>query len=135
MVGFCSRPEAADMTDTFREITRNMQANEQHLRTNPADRGDVDDVPTTVVSVILVNYKGADDTIACLDALRSLDWPSDRLEVIDSGFGRITTVRHAAMMAETPPHWARPSVPRTPPPAPVPCGGMRVRPSQSHSEH
>jgi hypothetical protein len=35
----------------------------------------------------------------------------DRLEEIDSGFGRITTVRHAAMMAETPPRWERPSVP------------------------
>ena len=70
------------MTQTFREITRNMQANEQHLRTNPADRGDVDAAPASVVSVILVNYKGADDTIACLDALRTLDWPSDRLEVI-----------------------------------------------------
>ena len=33
------------MTDTFREISRNMQANEQHLRTNPADRSGVDDAP------------------------------------------------------------------------------------------
>ena len=42
----------------------------------------------------------------------------DRLEDMDSGFGRITTVRHAAMMSETPPHWARPSVPlATHPPA------------------
>jgi crotonobetainyl-CoA:carnitine CoA-transferase CaiB-like acyl-CoA transferase len=35
----------------------------------------------------------------------------DRLEQSDSGFGRLTTVRHAATMSETPPHWARPSVP------------------------
>jgi len=35
----------------------------------------------------------------------------DRLEESDSGFGRITAVRHAATMAETPPRWARPSVP------------------------
>ena len=35
----------------------------------------------------------------------------DRLEESDSGFGRLTTVRHAAVMAETPPRWARPSVP------------------------
>jgi crotonobetainyl-CoA:carnitine CoA-transferase CaiB-like acyl-CoA transferase len=34
----------------------------------------------------------------------------DRLEENDSGFGRLTTVRHAATMSETPPHWARPSV-------------------------
>lgn len=42
----------------------------------------------------------------------------DRLEESDSGFGRITAVRHAAVMDETPPHWARPSVPLgTHPPA------------------
>jgi crotonobetainyl-CoA:carnitine CoA-transferase CaiB-like acyl-CoA transferase len=42
----------------------------------------------------------------------------DRLEEMDSGFGRITTVRHAAVMSETPPHWMRPSVPLgTDPPA------------------
>jgi crotonobetainyl-CoA:carnitine CoA-transferase CaiB-like acyl-CoA transferase len=35
----------------------------------------------------------------------------DRLDEIDSGFGRLTTVRHAATMSETPPRWARPSVP------------------------
>ena len=35
----------------------------------------------------------------------------DRLEEKDSGFGRLTTVRHAAVMSETLPHWARPSVP------------------------
>jgi crotonobetainyl-CoA:carnitine CoA-transferase CaiB-like acyl-CoA transferase len=35
----------------------------------------------------------------------------DRLDEIDSGFGRLTAVRHAATMPETPPRWARPSVP------------------------
>jgi crotonobetainyl-CoA:carnitine CoA-transferase CaiB-like acyl-CoA transferase len=35
----------------------------------------------------------------------------DRLEESASGFGRLTTVRHAAAMSETPPRWARPSVP------------------------
>ena len=36
----------------------------------------------------------------------------------DSGFGRITAVRHAAIMSETPTRWARPSVPLgTHPPA------------------
>jgi crotonobetainyl-CoA:carnitine CoA-transferase CaiB-like acyl-CoA transferase len=35
----------------------------------------------------------------------------DRLEETASGFGRLTAVRHAAEMSETPPHWARPSVP------------------------
>jgi hypothetical protein len=35
---------------------------------------------------------------------------ADRLEDTPSGFGRLTTVRHAAVMAETPPRWLRPSV-------------------------
>ena len=48
------------------------------------------------------------------DGLRGPD-PSfeevrDRLEDVDSGFGRLTAVRHAAVMAETPATWARPAV-------------------------
>jgi crotonobetainyl-CoA:carnitine CoA-transferase CaiB-like acyl-CoA transferase len=35
----------------------------------------------------------------------------DRLYECDSGFGRLTAVRHAARMTETPPAWVRPSVP------------------------
>jgi crotonobetainyl-CoA:carnitine CoA-transferase CaiB-like acyl-CoA transferase len=35
----------------------------------------------------------------------------DLLEEASSGFGRLTAVRHAALMSETPPHWVRPSVP------------------------
>jgi crotonobetainyl-CoA:carnitine CoA-transferase CaiB-like acyl-CoA transferase len=35
----------------------------------------------------------------------------DRLDETPSGFGLLTAVRHAAEMSETPPHWARPSVP------------------------
>jgi crotonobetainyl-CoA:carnitine CoA-transferase CaiB-like acyl-CoA transferase len=35
----------------------------------------------------------------------------DRLEETDSGFGRLTAVRSAAVMSETPLRWARPSVP------------------------
>lgn len=35
----------------------------------------------------------------------------DRLEEIDSGFGRLTVVRDAPRMSITPPYWARPSVP------------------------
>lgn len=35
-----------------------------------------------VVSVILVNYKGAEDTITCLKRLGEIDWPADRLELI-----------------------------------------------------
>jgi hypothetical protein len=36
-----------------------------------------------VVSVVLVNFRGADDTITAIEALRATDWPNDRLEIID----------------------------------------------------
>jgi hypothetical protein len=39
------------------------------------------------------------------------DAVADLLETQASGFGRLTAVRHAAQLAETPAHWARPSVP------------------------
>jgi hypothetical protein len=52
---------------------------------------------------------GRIDGLGCPD-LRSHD-VQDRLEEIESGFGRLITVRHAAVMSETPPRWARPSVP------------------------
>ncbi len=35
-----------------------------------------------VVSVVLVNFRGADDTIEAVRNLRELDWPADRLEII-----------------------------------------------------
>ena len=35
----------------------------------------------------------------------------ERLEESDSGFGRLTAVRHAAQLSETPPRWALPAVP------------------------
>jgi GT2 family glycosyltransferase len=35
-----------------------------------------------VVSVVTINFKGPEDTITCLRALSSLDWPADRLELI-----------------------------------------------------
>jgi crotonobetainyl-CoA:carnitine CoA-transferase CaiB-like acyl-CoA transferase len=47
--------------------------------------------------------------LACPDP--RFDDVRDRLEESDSGFGRLTTVRHAATLSETPPGWKRPSVP------------------------
>jgi GT2 family glycosyltransferase/glycosyltransferase involved in cell wall biosynthesis len=38
--------------------------------------------PGPVVSVVIVNYRGADDTIRCLDGLRELDWPREQLELV-----------------------------------------------------
>ncbi|MDP1805525.1 MAG: glycosyltransferase, partial [Acidimicrobiales bacterium] len=42
-----------------------------------------------VVSVVLVNYRGAEDTITCLRSFAALDWPADRLEllVVDNASG------------------------------------------------
>lgn len=56
-----------------------------------------------VVSVVLVNYKGADDTLACLRAFDEVDWPADRLELIvvdnASGDGSVETLRAAGTRA------------------------------------
>jgi len=42
----------------------------------------------------------------------------DLMEETPSGFGTLSAVRHAATLPQTPPHWARPSVPLgTHPPA------------------
>ena len=35
-----------------------------------------------VVSIVVVNFRGADDTVACLEACRELDWPRDQVELI-----------------------------------------------------
>ncbi len=52
---------------------------------------------------------GRVDGMTCPDP--GFDEVRDRLEDAASGFGRLTAVRHAAAMSETPPRWARPSVP------------------------
>jgi hypothetical protein len=36
---------------------------------------------------------------------------ADLLEDSPSGFGRLTDVRHAGLLSETPPRWDRPSMP------------------------
>lgn len=54
--------------------------------------------------------------LACADP--GIDAVRDLLEETPSGFGRLTTVRHAAQLSETPALWARPAVPLgTHPPA------------------
>ena len=35
-----------------------------------------------LVSVILVNYKGASDTLEAIKGLNALDWPLDKLEIV-----------------------------------------------------
>jgi crotonobetainyl-CoA:carnitine CoA-transferase CaiB-like acyl-CoA transferase len=59
---------------------------------------------------------GRIDGLACPDP--AFEDVRDRLDDIASGFGKLTVVRHAAAMSETPPGWARSSVPLgTHPPA------------------
>ena len=52
-----------------------------------------------VVSVVLVNYKGAEDTITCLRAFDGVDWPPELLELIvvdnESGDGSVERIRAA----------------------------------------
>ncbi|MGN6749672.1 MAG: CoA transferase [Xanthobacteraceae bacterium] len=52
---------------------------------------------------------GRIDGMHCSDP--GFDDVGDRLYETPSGFGRLTAVRHAAEMSETPPHWTRLSVP------------------------
>jgi crotonobetainyl-CoA:carnitine CoA-transferase CaiB-like acyl-CoA transferase len=52
---------------------------------------------------------GRIDGMHCPDP--GFDDVRDRLQKAPSGFGVLTAVRHAAEMSETPPHWARSSVP------------------------
>jgi len=52
---------------------------------------------------------GRIDGMACPDP--GFDEAGDRLDTQMSGFGRLTAVRHAADMTDTPPRWVRPSVP------------------------
>ncbi len=49
------------------------------------------------------------DGLACPDP--GFDEVRDLLETSDSGFGELTAVRHAGRLSETPPRWARPSMP------------------------
>lgn len=59
---------------------------------------------------------GRIDGLSCPDP--GFEAVRDRLEDSDSGFGRLTAVRPAAIMTETPPRWTRPTVPLgTHPPA------------------
>jgi len=57
-------------------------------------------VKSGVVSVVIVNYRGAEDTIACVAGLRELEWPDDQLEIVvvdnASGDGSAAAIRAAA---------------------------------------
>jgi crotonobetainyl-CoA:carnitine CoA-transferase CaiB-like acyl-CoA transferase len=55
------------------------------------------------------NLGRIDTGFSCPDP--ELDDVRDLLDEAESGFGRLAFVRHAARLSETPPQWARPSVP------------------------
>ncbi|GAA2242238.1 glycosyltransferase [Herbiconiux moechotypicola] len=54
-----------------------------------------------VVSVVVVNFRGADDTIECVTRLSEVDWPADRLDVVvvENGSGDDSPARLAAAFA------------------------------------
>jgi len=61
-----------------------------------------------VVSVILVNYKGADDTLTAIDALASLPEYSEKLEIVvvdnasgDDSLGRLQSSAHQITLVES----------------------------------
>ena len=55
------------------------------------------DVVPGLVSVVLVNYRGTEDTLVCARSLQEQDWPAERLEIIvvenDSGDGSAERLR------------------------------------------
>lgn len=68
----------------------------------------IDDSGTTaelpLVSVVLVNFRGAEDTITCLRHFDDIDWPKERLQLIvvdnNSGDGSDERIRSEAPNAE-----------------------------------
>ena len=55
-----------------------------------------------VVSVVLVNFRGADDTIHAIERLKAVEWPASRLEIVvvenASGDNSARRIRAAAPM-------------------------------------
>lgn len=58
--------------------------------------------PKDVVSIVIVNFRGADDTLEAIRRLGELDWPADKIEivVVENGSGDDS----AARIAELAPH-------------------------------
>lgn len=54
------------------------------------------------VYILLLNYRGADYTMACLDSLRSLDYPNYRIIVIDNDSPDDSSERLQARLASQP---------------------------------
>lgn len=61
-----------------------------------------------VVSVVLVNFRGADDTMECVRGLLALDWPKERLEIIvvengsgDDSLARLQQIDDQVVLVES----------------------------------
>ena len=68
-----------------------------------ANAANAPSAPTTgLVSVVIVNYRGADDTIECLAGLSTLDWPREQLQivVVDNASGDDSVARITAAAPE-----------------------------------
>jgi GT2 family glycosyltransferase len=56
--------------------------------------------PAPTVSVVVVNYRKPEDTLACLEGLSALDWPQEALEIVvvdnASGDDSVARIRAAA---------------------------------------
>ncbi len=55
-----------------------------------------------LVYILLLNYRGADDTFACLDSLQHLDYPNFRVMVIDNASPDDSVERLKARLAQKP---------------------------------
>lgn len=62
------------------------------------------DIEVPLVSIVLVNFRGAEDTLACLQYFDDIDWPANRLQLIvvdnDSGDGSELRIRREAPNVE-----------------------------------
>ena len=63
---------------------------------------DASSVRVPLVSVVLVNFRGVDDTMAAIEGLRTLQWPVDRLEivVVENGSGDVSADRLRALLPD-----------------------------------
>lgn len=59
------------------------------------DSSEAASAPLPRVSVVLVNFRGVDDTLVAIEALRSVRWPDDQLEIIvvENGSGDDSAAR------------------------------------------
>ncbi|HEY9685449.1 MAG TPA: glycosyltransferase family 2 protein [Coleofasciculaceae cyanobacterium] len=55
-----------------------------------------------LVYILLLNYRGTDDTLACLDSLRALDYPDRRIVVIDNASPDNAVERLQARLSQFP---------------------------------